>query len=120
MTKYIFVVALLLVIVQSCATKDESNWVKSPGVTISAFKSDSENGNVYLQVMYENFGTDTIKRLKYELISRKGTQVDTSIEMIEPTKIFSPGDRHVVPRQIGQKPLDVDALKVGKVWVVKN
>ena len=120
MTKYILVLALLMVIVQSCGTKDEANWVKSPGVTISAFKSDPENGNVYLQVMYENFGADTIKRLKYELISRKGTHVDTTVEMIEPPKIFSPGDRHVVPRQIGQKPLDVDEMKVGQVWVVKN
>jgi hypothetical protein len=88
-------------------------------VTISAFKSDPENGKQYLMIMYENFGKDTISRFKYELITTKGPKIDTEVKEFEPPVLLKPKDRHIIPRAIGQPAVDFDEVAVGKVWVVK-
>jgi hypothetical protein len=105
--------------ISSCTKGPDVQWDASPGVTISAFKSDPENGKQYLTIMYENFGKDTISRFKYELITTKGSKVDTLVKEFEPPVLLKPKDRHIIPRGIGQPPADFDEVAIGKVWVEK-
>lgn len=101
-----------------CGTRQD-HWEKSPGVEITAQKT-YEDGKPYLQVFYENFGTDTIRKIKYQLISETNGHFDTVINEIDPVELFRPKDRHVVPRAIGQDTLAADEVRAGQVWVVKE
>lgn len=94
-------------------------WVKSPGLEITAEKT-YEDGKPYLQVFYENFGNDTIQRIRYQLILITNGKADTEMREIDPPDLLRPKDRHVVPRAIGQDTLAADEIHVGKVWVVKE
>jgi hypothetical protein len=120
-------VATILMIVASMFTagckmgsgSNSDEWVASPGVTITPTIYE-DGGKKYLQVMYENFGVDTLERIKYELIGIKGEKRDTTVKEITLKKLMRPKDRHVVPRAIGQDPVDFDEVHTGKVWVIKD
>lgn len=94
-------------------------WEKSPGLQISVDKT-YDNGEPYLQVFYENFGADTIKRIRFQLITVTKGHVDTAIKEIDPINLLRPKDRHVLPREIGEDTLAADEVSVGQVWVVKE
>ncbi len=83
-------------------------------------QKDFDNGKPYLTVFYENFGNDTIRRIRYQLISVTQGKVDTELREIDPPVLLRPKDRHVVPRAIGQDTLAADEVHVGQVWVVKE
>jgi hypothetical protein len=106
-------------VLAACKAKEEP-WEETRSINVNAYKTDPENGKQYLQVLYENLGKDTIEQIKYELIKLHGTKADTAIRIIEPPKVFVPGERHIVPRQVGQSPADFDAVAVGKIWVIKK
>jgi hypothetical protein len=120
MSKQLLLLAFLGLIASGCEKPAEYKWVKSPGVNVSAYKSDPENGKQYLMILYENFGQDTISRIRYELITYKGSKTDTTIKEFEPPVLLKPKDRHIIPRAIGQPPIDCDQILVGQVWVVKK
>lgn len=101
----------------SSAPKEE--WTKSANVTVTAMMSPEEGKN-YLNIIYENFGVDTIVKLKYELLTHHGEKWDTAVKIIEPPVLFKPKDRHLVPRAIGEEPTTADEATVGQVWVVKK
>ncbi|MFI5201054.1 MAG: hypothetical protein ACHQNE_01540 [Candidatus Kapaibacterium sp.] len=101
-----------------CSTPKDK-WEKSPGLQITVDKT-YDNGKPYLQVFYENFGVDTIKKIRYQLISVTNGHVDTVIKEIYPVNLLRPKDRHVLPRAIGEDTLAADEVSVGQVWVVKE
>ena len=101
-----------------CSVRQD-HWEKSPGVEITAEKT-YEDGKPYLQVFYENFGVDTIRKIRYQLISETKGHFDTVIHEIDPVELFRPKDRHVVPRSIGQDTLAAEEVHTGQVWVVKE
>jgi hypothetical protein len=110
----------LFITVAASACKSESeDWVKSPGIEISVYK-EYENGKPYLTVFYENFGQDTVEKIKYQLISIKDKHADTTVREIIPPKLLRPKDRHTVPRHIGEDTVAAEEVHVGQVWVVKN
>ena len=84
------------------------------------YKSDPENGKQYLNVIYENIGSDAYRKIKYQLIMRTGTKTDTVVNTIIPETVFKPKEKHLVPRYIGEPEAKFDEVKVGKVWVVKD
>ena len=102
----------------SCGSK-EDKWEKSPGLEVSVAK-EYENGRPYLTVFYENYGNDTIEKIRYELIGITNGIADTTLRYIEPPKLLRPKDRHTVPRHIGEDTVKADAVTVGQVWVIKR
>jgi hypothetical protein len=120
MIKNIVYASLFLSLSGAIGCKSESEeWDKSPGVEISVYK-EYENGKPYLTVFYENFGQDTIEKIKYQLISIKDKRADTTVREIIPPKLLRPKDRHTVPRHIGEDTVAADEVHVGQIWVVKN
>jgi len=119
--KHLFPLLLLtpLMATTSCQTEPQDNWVKSPGLEISVYK-EYENGKPYLTVFYENFGADTIQKIKYQLISIKDGKADTTTREIDPPKLLRPKDRHTVPRHIGEDTVAADEVHVGQVWAAKK
>ncbi len=109
--------AVFLVVLGCSKPKDE--WVKSPGLEVSVAK-EIEDGKPYLTVFYENFGDDTIERIRYQLISITKGVADTTLKEIDPPDLLRPNDRHTVPRAIGEDTVSADEVHVGKVWVVKK
>jgi len=101
-----------------CGTPSDK-WEKSPGLQISVDKT-YDIGKPYLQVFYENFGVDTIKKIRYQLITVTKGHVDTTVKEIDPVNLLRPKDRHVLPRAIGEDTLSADEVSVGQVWVVKE
>lgn len=101
-----------------CSTPKDK-WEKSPGVEITVDRT-YDNGKPYLQVFYENFGDDTIRKIRYQLITVTKGHVDTVIKEIDPVDLLRPKDRHVLPRAIGEDTLAADEVHAGKVWVVKE
>lgn len=102
----------------ACKSDPEETWEKSPGLQISVYK-DYENGKPYLTTLYENFGKDTIEKIRFELILETKGHFDTVLKEINPPKVLRPKDRHSVPRHIGEDTLAADYVHVGKVWAVK-
>jgi hypothetical protein len=102
--------------------KDSSsdNWTETKDVAIIADKANPENGKQYLEIIYENIGSDTYRKIKYQLISRTGAKTDTVEKTIIPETVFKPKEKHLVPRAIGEQPATFDEVKVGKIWVVKD
>ena len=82
-------------------------------------EKDYDHGKPYLTVFYSNFGVDTIKKIRYQLISETNGHFDTTIKTIDLLTLLRPNVRHVQPREIGQDTLAADEVSVGKVWVVK-
>jgi hypothetical protein len=112
------ILAFCAVILASCADK-EDKWEKSSGLEISVAK-EYENGKPYLTVFYENFGEDTIEKIRYELIGVTNGVADTTLREIDPPRLLRPKDRHTVPRHIGEDTVSADAVRVGQVWAVKK
>jgi hypothetical protein len=97
---------------------DDEVWVETKDIVIMAYKSDPVDGKQYLDVIYENVGNDTYRKIKYQLIRRTGTTMDTTERIILPETVFQPKERRLVPRHIGQSPATFDEVKAGKVWGV--
>ena len=116
--KLAFFVGIAALAFAGCKAQRDQ-WVKSPGLEITAEKT-YEDGKPYLQVFYENFGNDTIRRIRYQLISITNGKADTELKEIDPTELLRPKDRHVLPRAIGQDTLAADEVHVGQVWAVKE
>jgi len=111
--------ALLCVTIASCNSKKEEPWTKSPGVEVSVVK-EYEDGKPYLTVFYENFGADTIQKIRYEYITVTHGHTDTTLKVITPPELLLPKDRHTVPRSIGEDTVKADEVHVGEVWVMKK
>ncbi len=111
-------VASLSLGISGCS-EPEPRWEKSPGVEITAQKQ-YENGKPYLIVFYENFGVDTIEKIRYQLITETKGHIDSTVREIDPPELLRPKDRHMVPRQIGEDTIAADEVRAGKVWVVKR
>ncbi len=94
-------------------------WEKSRGLEISVFK-DYDGGKPYVTTLYENFGKDTIEKIRYELILETKGHFDTVLKEIVPPKLLRPKDRHSVPRHIGEDTIAADYVHVGQVWAVKK
>jgi hypothetical protein len=77
-------------------------------------------GKPFLTVLYENFGTDTVEKIRYQLINETRGHFDTVWKEIDPPRLLRPKDRHAVPRQIGQDTVAAEYVHVGKVLVVKD
>ena len=122
MKRTLLVTAIALTVASTClygCREPADKWEKSPGLQITVDKT-YDNGKPYLQVFYENFGADTIKKIRYQLISVTNGHVDTTIKEIDPLDLLRPKDRHVLPRMIGEDTLAADEVSVGRVWVVKE
>jgi len=116
----LFTLIFCLTIASGCKKEsDYDAWVESRDVLIIADKSSPENGKQYLEVIYENVGSDTIRKIKYQLITRTGAKSDTVEKIIIPEKVFVPRDKHLVPKPIGELPATWDEVRVGKIWIVK-
>ena len=101
-------------------SSDDEVWVLTKDVIIQPYKSDPVDGKQYLDVIYENVGNETFRKIKYELIRRTGSTIDTSERIIIPETILQPKERHLIPPHIGRTPATFDEVKAGKVWVVKD
>jgi hypothetical protein len=112
-------IAATLLLIASCKSEDTEKWEKSPGLEISVDK-EYENGKPYLTVFYENFGQDTIEKIRFQLISIKNESADTTLREIVPPELLRPKDRHTVPRHIGEDTVAADEVHVGQVWVIKK
>ena len=117
--RFLVVLPVLIAGWIGCGSPPEENWEKSPGVTITVSK-DYENGKPYLTVLYENFGQDTVEKIRYQLINETGKHFDTVLKEIDPPVLLRPEDRHSVPRHIGEDTVKADYVHVGQVWVVKR
>lgn len=111
---------MVLMSIEGCKNDSGSSdaWVESRDVSIMAYKSDPKDGKQFLDVIYENIGSDTYRKIKYQLFTRTGTTLDTIEKTIIPETVFKPKDRRLVPRHIGQEEAKFDEVKAGKVWVV--
>jgi hypothetical protein len=108
---------MILVSVEGCKkASDDEVWIETRDVVIQPYKSDPKDGKQYLDVIYENVGSDTYRKIKYQLIRRTGTTVDTTERIILPETVFLPTEKRLVPRHIGQSPVTFDEVKAGKVW----
>jgi hypothetical protein len=95
---------------------DDEVWVETRDIIIQPYKSDPVDGKQYLDVIYENVGQDTYRKIKYQLIRRTGTQLDTTERIILPATVLQPKQKRLVPKHIGQSPATFDEVKAGKVW----
>ncbi len=120
MRPLLWIVLLSFFAITGCNKGDNDNWVETKDVSVMAYKSDPENGKQYLDVIYENSGTYNISKVKVELVTYKGTQVDTVVKVITPTEVLKPKDKHLAKRPIGEQPATFDEVKVGRVWIVKQ
>jgi hypothetical protein len=111
-------VGLATLLLAGCSAPEEK-WEKSPGVEITVDK-EYINGKPFLTVFYENYGADTIEKIRYELITNTKGRLDTAIREIDPPVLLRPKDRHVVPRHIGEDTVTADEVRAGQVWVVKR
>ena len=116
--KKILVIAAITALIAGCSSP-EDQWVKSPGVEVTVDK-EYINGKPFLTVFYENFGADTIEKIRYQLITVTNGRTDTTMKEIDPPVLFKPKDRHVVPRAIGEDTVKADEVHAGQVWVVKK
>lgn len=99
---------------------DADPWIETNEIAIMAYKSNPENGKEYLNIIYENTGHDTYRKIKYQLFIRTGTKTDTVEKTIIPTTVFAPKERRLIPRHIGEEPVTFDEVKPGKVWAIKD
>ena len=95
-------------------------WIETKDVAFIADKGTPENGKQYLEIIYENIGTDALRKIKYQLITRTGSKIDTIEKIIIPETVFKPKDKHLVQRSIGEQPATFDEVHIGKIWVVKD
>ncbi len=110
--------ALLAAGAVGCSSQSDK-WEKSPGLEVTVYK-EYEDGKPYMTVFYENFGQDTIEKIKYQLISITKGKADTSWNIIDPPRLLEPKDRHTVPRHVGEDTVTADEIHVGQVLAVKK
>ncbi|HEY3874146.1 MAG TPA: hypothetical protein VGM92_01605 [Candidatus Kapabacteria bacterium] len=112
--------ALMVVVMAGCKENPaDYKWVKSPGVYVTAEREIIDN-KPFLTVFYENFGDDTVEKIRYQLISSTNGKADTELREIDPPVLLRPKDRHVMPHPIGEDTLQAESVRAGQVWVVKN
>ena len=101
---------------------DTDNWEETKDVAIIAYKSEPDpvTKKVYLNIIYENIGKDTYRKIKYRVVTRTGTKIDSVENTIIPTTVFGPKDKRLVPRHIGEEEAKFDDVRLAKVWVVKD
>jgi hypothetical protein len=114
-----FILSCLVLGASGC-NNESDQWEKSPGVQVSVYKDYEKNGKPYLTVLYENFGVDTIEKLRYQLINETRGHFDTVMKEIDPPVLFRPKDRHSVPRHIGEDTVKAEYVHAGQIWVVKK
>jgi hypothetical protein len=114
--KHAITFAAFVVLIAGCYSPDRP-WEKSPGVEITVDK-EYINGKPFLTVFYENFGADTIEKIRYQLITVTKGKYDTILKEIDPPELLKPKDRHVVPRAIGEDTVSADEVHTGQVWCV--
>ena len=117
-----FAVTALALVLTSCSANENAGgeWVEADKglVIISPYFDETPEGK-YLNVIYENGSQDTIRKLKYELITTEAGKVDTVEREIVLKKRLLPADKHLVTRGQTEKPVNYEAVGVGKVWIVK-
>lgn len=119
--RYIALFCIIFTVIGGCKKDaDTDPWMQTNDVEIIAYKSNPENGKQYLNVIYENVGHDTYRKIKYQLFIRTGSKTDSVEKVIIPTTVFLPKDKRLVPKSIGEEPATWDEVKVGKIWVVKD
>lgn len=114
-----FLCILLPGIIACKKEADADAWTETKDVIILAYKTP-ENGKNYLNIIYENVGHDTYRKIKYQLFIRTGTKIDTVEKVIIPPTVFQPKERKLVPRHIGEEPVTFDEVKAGQVWAIKD
>ncbi len=119
LSAFMAITALLTSAMFAGCSSPEQRWEKSPGVEVTAEK-EYIDGKPFLTVFYENFGVDTIEKIRYQLITETKGHVDTTMKEIDPPVLLRPKDRHVVPRAIGEDTVAADEVRAGQVWVVKE
>lgn len=117
-----FAVTALALGLSSCSANENAGgeWVEADKkqVIISPY-FDNTNNEKFLNVIYENFSQDTIRKLKYQLITFEGGKVDTNEREIILKERLKPQDKHLVERATTEKPVTYDRVEVGKVWIKK-
>jgi hypothetical protein len=120
---YFFAVTLLALFMTSCAADETAGgeWVEADKglVVISPYLDRTANGT-FLNVIYENASQDTIRKLKYELITTEAGKTDTTEREIILKKRLKPADKHLVTRGQTEKPVTYEDVGVGRVWIVKD
>lgn len=111
-------VAFFLLI--GCNSEPKDDWQPAPKeIVITPYLTNEASGK-YLNIIYENFSEDTVRKLKFDLIATTGSEVDTIEREIVLKRRFKPKDRHLVTRPVSEKPVTYDQVAVGKVWIVKE
>lgn len=118
---YFFAVIALLTFM-SCSADETAggDWIEADKklVIISPYLDQTPEGN-YLNVIYENYSQDTIRKMKFELITTEAGKTDTSEREIILKKRLKPEDKHLVPRGQTEKTVNYEKVEVGKVWIIK-
>jgi hypothetical protein len=119
---YFFAVTALALGMYSCSADENAGgeWVEAnkKEVIISPYFDNTTNEK-FLNVIYENFSQDTIRKLKYQLITTEGSKTDTAEREIVLKERLKPQDKHLVERPLTEKPVTFDRVEVGKVWIKK-
>jgi hypothetical protein len=113
--------ALLPFLISACSSAGEPDkWqlANNEEVIIDTY-IDSSTGERYLNVIYRNFSKDSIRKLKYELITFENGKFDTSEREIILERRLLPQDARLVARRQTEKPVTYDRVESGKVWIVK-
>lgn len=120
---FFFAVTATALGLNSCSNNGTAggDWVEAnkKEVVISPYLDQTSEGK-YLNVIYENFSQDTIRKLKYQLITTTAGKVDTVEKDIILKERLKPQDKHLVERATTEKPVNYDRVEAGKVWVIKD
>lgn len=112
---------ILPLVLASCSgAGDPDRWQETSKeqVIISPY-IDSSTGERFLNVIYENFSRDSIRKLKYQLITWEQGKVDTTEREIVLERRLLPQDRRLVARRQTEKPVAYERVESGKVWIIK-
>jgi hypothetical protein len=120
---HFFAVTALALGLYSCSGDGTAggDWVEADRkqVVISPYLDQTAEGK-YLNVIYENASQDTIRKLKYQLITTTAGKIDTIEKDIILKERLKPQDKHLVERATTEKPVNYERVEAGKVWVVKE
>ena len=117
---FVLLCILFISIVGCKKEADTEVWKETKDVTILAYKSDPDpvTNKVFLNIIYENIGSDTYSKIKYKLYTKTAGKLDSIENTITPTTVFKPKDKRLVDRHIGEEEAKFDDVKVAKVWAV--
>jgi hypothetical protein len=120
---YFFAVTAMALLLNSCSADETAGgeWIEANKdlVIISPYLDKTPTGT-FLNVIYENGSQDTIRKLKYELITKEAGKTDTSEREIVLKKRLKPADKHLVTRGQTEKPVNYEEVSAGRVWIVKE